>query len=77
MDLPEILVNAIFILLLASITLWILVYRRLDRRQPGKDRYYRYHQVLIGLIALLAILLGVIIVLSSDPGGPDLYLRGY
>jgi len=73
----EITVNSMILLLLASIALWIWVYRRLDREHPQNDRYYRWHQVLIILIATLAILLGVIIVLSSDPGRPDLYLEGY
>jgi hypothetical protein len=76
-ELPEIIVNATFLLLLASTSLWILVYWRLYRRDPQNDRYYRYHQILIGLIALLSILLAVVIVLSSDPGEPDLYLQGY
>lgn len=73
----EIFVNSMILLLLASIALWIWVYRRLDREHPEYDRYYRWHQVLIALIAALAILLGVIIVLSSDPGTPDLMLQGY
>jgi hypothetical protein len=76
-DLPEIIVNAAFLLLLASISLWILVYWRLYRRDPENDRYYRYHQILIALIALLSILLAVVIVMSSNPGEADLYLQGY
>ena len=35
---------------------------------------YRLHQVLIAVIAMLAISLAVIVVLSSDPGDPDYYL---
>lgn len=77
MQLPEIIVNTTFLLLLVSISLWILVYWRLYRRDPENERYYRYHQILIGLIALLSILLAIVIVLSSDPGPPDLYLQGY
>ena len=77
MEAAEILVNTIFLLLLASITAWILIYRRMDPRRAPGDRYYRWHQVLIGLIALLSILLAVVIVLSSDPGEPGLYLNGY
>ena len=77
METAEILVNTIFLLLLASITAWIRVYRRMDPKRTPGDRYYRWHQVLIGLIALLSILLAVVIVLSSDPGDPDLYLIGY
>lgn len=53
------------------------VYWRLYRRDPGNERYYRYHQILIGLVALLSILLAAIIVLSSNPGEPDLYPQDY
>ena len=77
MDWVELFVNAIFLLLLASITAWITVYRRMDPKQAQNDRYYRWHQILIGLIALLSILLAVVIVLSSDPGEPSLILQGY
>jgi hypothetical protein len=77
MDAAEIVVNTLFLLLLASITAWIGVYRRMDPKRTPGDRYYRWHQVLIVLIALLSILLAVVIVLSSDPGEPDLYLQGY
>ena len=77
MELSEIIVNATFLLLLASISLWILVYWRLYRRDSENDRYYRYHQILIVLIALLSILLALVIVLSSNPGKPDIYLQGY
>jgi len=73
----EIVVDSMILLLLASIALWVWVYRRLDREHPQYDRYYLWHQVLIILIAALAIMIGVIIVLSSDPGGPDLFLQGY
>lgn len=73
----EIVVDSMLLLLLASVASWVWIYRRLDREHPAHDRYYRWHQLLILLIAALAILLGVIIVLSSDPGGPDLYLQGY
>jgi len=73
----EIFVNSMILLLLVSIALWVWVYRRLDREHPEYDRYYRWHRVLIVLIAALAILLGVIIVLSSDPGAADLILQGY
>ena len=73
-ELLEIIVHATFLLLLASISLWILVYWRLYRRDPENERYYRYHQILLVLIALLSILLAAIIVLSGNPGNPDLYL---
>lgn len=74
MDLLQLTVNALFILLLASILAWILVYRRLNPEDMTSSPYYRWHQLLIALIALLAILVAVIIVLSSDPGNPDDYL---
>ena len=73
-ELLEIIVHSTFLLLLASISLWILVYWRLYRRDPENERYYRYHQILLVLIALLSILLAAIIVLSGNPGSPDLYL---
>ena len=73
MDWAHLLVQLVFILLLASITAWLIIYRRLDPRDQSGNRYYRWHQVLIGLIALLAILVAVVIVLSSDPGNPDNY----
>lgn len=77
MSLPALIANITFLLLLASIIAWILIYRRLDRQEPHNDRYYRYHQVLIGLIALLAILLALVVVFGSTPVAPDLYMRGY
>lgn len=77
MENVEMFVNAMFLLLLASITAWVMVYRRMDPKRADNDRYYRWHQVLIGLIALLSILLAVVIVLASDPGEPDLILQGY
>lgn len=74
MDLLQLTVNGLFVLLLASILAWILIYRRLNPEDLPSSRYYRWHQLLIALIALLAILVAVIIVLSSDPGDPDDYL---
>lgn len=74
MDWLQLITNALFVLLLASILAWILVYRRLNPRDLSSSRYYRWHQLLIALIALLAILVAVVIVLSSDPGDPDDYL---
>ena len=67
-------VDALFIGLLASIILWILVYRSLNPDDLSSSRYYRWHQLLVVLIALLAILVAVVVVLSSDPGNPDDYL---
>lgn len=74
MDLPGLLVHTAFILLLASIAAWLLIYRRLNPRDLSGSRYYRWHQILIALIALLAILVALIVVLSSDPGNPDDYI---
>ena len=71
MDLLQLTVNALFILLLASILAWILIYRRLNPDDLPSSPYYRWHQLLVALIALLAILVAVIVVLSSDPGDPD------
>ena len=68
MDLLQLTVNGLFVLLLASILAWILIYRRLNPEDLPSSRYYRWHQLLIALIALLAILVALIIVLSSDPG---------
>lgn len=74
MDWLQLTVNGLFILLLASILAWILIYRRMNPKDLPSSRYYRWHQLLIALIALLAFLVAVIIVLSSDPGDPDNYL---
>ncbi len=74
MDVLQLTVNGLFLLLLASILAWILVYRRMNPDDLTSSRYYRWHQLLIALIALLAILVAVIIVLSSDSGNPDDYL---
>ena len=74
MDWAHLGVQVIFILLLASIGAWLLIYRRLNPRDLSSSRYYRWHQLLIALVALLAILVAVVIVLSSDPGDPDNYI---
>jgi nitrogen fixation/metabolism regulation signal transduction histidine kinase len=66
-------VNLLFILLLASIILWIGIYRRLNSEDPRSSPRYRWHQWLVGLIALLAIMVAVVIVFSSDPGDIDDY----
>ena len=74
MDWAHLFVQVVFILLLASIAAWLLIYRRLNPRDSTDSRYYRWHQLLIALIALLAILVAVVVVLSSDPGNPDNYI---
>jgi hypothetical protein len=66
-------INALFVLLGASIVAWIMIYRRLNPDDLTSSRYYRWHQVLVALIALLAILVAVVIVLSSDPGNTEGY----
>ena len=67
-------VIAIFVSLLLSMILWWLVYRQFDPRDMKSHSLYRLHQVLIAVIAMLAISLAIIVVLSSDPGDPDYYL---
>ena len=74
MDWLHFIIQALFVLLLASICGWLVIYRRVNPRDIASSPYYRWHQLLIALIALLAILVAVIIVLSSDPGDPDDYL---
>ena len=74
MEAMELVVNGLFLLLLVCISLWLLIYRRMNPHDLMASPYYRYHQVLILLIALLAILVAVVVVLSSDPGDPDSYI---
>jgi len=74
MDWVEYTVNTLFVLLLASIGVWLVIYRRLNPHDVSSSRYYRWHQLLVALIALLAILVAVVVVLSSDPGNPEDYL---
>ena len=74
MDWLALIVDGMFILLLASTILWYLIYRRLNPRDLQSSPYYRWHQILVALIALLAILIAVVVVLSSDPGDPDNYV---
>ena len=74
MDWLHFTVNALFVLLGAGITIWMVIYRRLNPEDLRSSRYYRWHQLLVALIALLAILVAVVVVLSSDPGDPEDYL---
>ena len=74
MDWLHFTVNALFVLLGASIAIWMVIYRRLNPEDLPSSRYYRWHQLLVALIALLAILVAVVVVLSSDPGNPEDYL---
>lgn len=64
----EFTVHALFVLLLACIAAWLIVYRRLNPRDLVSSPYYRWHQLLVALIALLAILTALVVVFSSDPG---------
>lgn len=74
MDWLHITINALFVLLVASIAIWMVIYRGLNPDDLPSSRYYRWHQLLVALIALLAILVAVVIVLSSDPGDVEDYL---
>lgn len=70
----EFTVNALFLLLLASIVAWLAVYRRLNPGDLQSSPYYRWHQLLVALITLLAILVALVVVFSGDPGNPQDYL---
>ena len=70
----HLIVVAIFVALLLSVILWWLVYRRFDPHDMKSHSLYRLHQVLIAIIAMLAISLAIIVVLSSHPGDPGYYL---
>ena len=74
MDWLHITINALFVLLGASIAIWMVIYRRLNPGDLPSSRYYRWHQLLVALIGLLAILVAVVVVLSSDPGDAEDYL---
>lgn len=63
----------LFFLLLIVIGVWLLIYRKLDKRDPSKHPAYRSHQWLVLAIATLVILLTLLVVLSSDPGNPEDY----
>lgn len=73
MDWLHFTVRALFVVLLASIVVWLWIYQRLNPHDLASSPYYRWHQLLVALIALLAILIAVVVVLSSDPGNPDDY----
>lgn len=64
----EFVVHTLFILLLASIIAWLIVYRRLNPHDLSSSPYYRWHQLLVALVALLAILTTLVVIFSSDPG---------
>lgn len=71
MEPMQLIVNGLLLALLVTTLLWWRLYRRLKPNLPQRGRDYRLHQVLIGTIATLTILIAVLIVLSSDPGNPD------
>lgn len=64
----------LFALLGVSVAAWMIIYRRLNHDNLPANRYYRWHQVLVAVIALLTILVAVMVVLSSDPGDTGDYL---
>jgi hypothetical protein len=64
-------VNALFVVLMVSLIVWVRVYHGLDKKDLPASPGYRTHQWLIALIMLLILLLVVIIVFSSDPGSGD------
>ena len=67
----------LFLLLMASLVVWVKIYRGLDRNNLPASPGYRTHQWLIALIMLLILLLVVFIVFSSDPGNTDEELFWY
>lgn len=69
-------VIGLLLALVIATGLWWRLYRRLgpDPRRQGRD--YRLQQLLIALIATLAILVSLLIVFSSDPGISDEILFG-
>ena len=71
MELTHAIVIGLLLALVIATGLWWRLYRRLgpDPRRQGRD--YRVQQLLVALIATLAILVSVLIVLSSDPGSSD------
>ena len=74
MDWLQITVELLFVLLLASIILWIGIYRSLNPEDLRSSRFYRWHQWLVALITMLTIVVALVIVLSSDPGDIEDYL---
>ena len=67
----------LFLLLMASLIVWVKIYRGLDRDDPSSSPGYRVHQWLVALIMALVLLLVVFIVFSSDPGSTDEELFWY
>ena len=69
----QLVVQLLFVLLMLCIGAWLLLRRKLGSNPAAHPRY-RQHQLLIGLIAALIILITLLIVFSSEPGDPDDYL---
>lgn len=74
METLHLVIIALFALLLLSLCVWLLLYLGPNSASRPSSPWYRWHQLLIGLIATLTILLAILVVLSSDPGELDEYL---
>ena len=61
-------VIALFLLLLLCLFGWWSVYRRMGRSGNASHPLYRVHQILLGLLSTLLMVLALLIVFSSDPG---------
>lgn len=60
---------ALFLLLLACVLGWLSIYRGIGQASPPNHPRYRLYQALLALIATLTIVLALLIVFSSNPGG--------
>lgn len=76
MELIHAIVNGLVVALVITTVYWWRRHRRLGPGARRQDRACRVQQLLIALIAILAILVPVLIVLSSDPGNPDAFRYG-
>ena len=65
---------SLFALLLICVFAWLSIYRNMGRADIASHPHYRLHQLLLGLIATLVIVLALLVVFSSDPGPGDDYL---
>ena len=74
MDWTQFTTNALFSLLGVCILVWLIIYRRLNPHDLQSSPYYRWHQVLIALIALLAILVSIVVMFSIDADNTGDYM---